>query len=157
MQGGKGRAWVTTDFADYTDSIEKDFEMGPFVGFTPFSNSRFGKPPRNPVRFRPLKTVQPQGGGGCAERGVLGGTPQRVRDGPNAADGLFSAAWAGEFGVAEAGDEMIVHHPDRLHEGVTDGGADKAESTLEEGPAHRLGLGRPRRYLGQRAPAIGTR
>jgi hypothetical protein len=61
--------------------------MDPFTGFTPLSNSRFSKLRRNPVRFRPLKTVQPQGGAGCAGYppkvgpGVLGGTPQRVRDG----------------------------------------------------------------------------
>jgi hypothetical protein len=47
---------------------------------------------RNSLSRRLLKKAQVQGGARCAERGVLGCTPQRARECANAADGPFSAA-----------------------------------------------------------------
>src|SRR3984957_428099 len=40
---------------------------------------------------------------------------------------------AGQFGVAEAVHRMVIDHAGGLHEGVADGGADKAEAALLEG------------------------
>ena len=47
--------------------------------------------------------------------------------------------------MAKAGDEVVVHHPGRLHEGVADRGTDETEAEPPELPAHRgrlCGLGR---------------
>ena len=64
---------------------------------------------------------------------------------------------AGDVGVAETGSEVIVRHPDCLHEGVGDGGTDEAEAALEEVAAHGLGLGGARRNVSRRVPVVGTR
>src|SRR5258708_105010 len=42
--------------------------------------------------------------------------------------------------VSETVDQVIVHHPDRLHVGVDDGRADEAEPALLEILAERVGL-----------------
>src|SRR5581483_7896926 len=50
-----------------------------------------------------------------------------------------------EFGVAEAGHDVVVDHARRLHEGVTDRRADEAEAAALQILAHRprfLRLGR---------------
>ena len=47
---------------------------------------------------------------------------------------------AGVHALVEAGHEVIVHHPDGLHERITDGWPDEAESMLFEGLAHRFGF-----------------
>src|SRR6478752_10531377 len=41
--------------------------------------------------------------------------------------------------VSEAGYQMVVHHPGRLHEGVAYGRADEAEALLRQGLAHAVG------------------
>src|SRR2546430_5533816 len=56
--------------------------------------------------------------------------------------------------VTEAGDEVVVHHPHSLHEGVTDGRPDKAEATLDERRAHRVRLTRPGGEIPQRASTV---
>src|SRR5205085_2203903 len=56
--------------------------------------------------------------------------------------------------VAEAGDEVVVHHPHRLHERVADGRSDEAESALDERLAHAVGLLGARRELAQRAARV---
>jgi hypothetical protein len=38
--------------------------------------------------------------------------------------------------MPEATHEMIVYHPDRLHERIADGGADKLKSTPAQVGAH---------------------
>ena len=35
---------------------------------------------------------------------------------------------------------MVIHHAGRLHEGVTDRGADEGKSSSLEVPAHRVGF-----------------
>src|SRR5207245_2077931 len=45
---------------------------------------------------------------------------------------------AAELGVPETGHEVVVHHPDRLHERVTDGRPDEPEAPLRESGAHRV-------------------
>src|SRR5437016_7620417 len=73
------------------------------------------------------------------------------------------AAWSSALGsrtealhlaVTEAGDEVVVHHPHSLHEGITDGRPDKAEATLDERRAHRVRLTRPGREIPQRASTV---
>src|SRR2546429_4948832 len=70
------------------------------------------------------------------------------------------AAWSSALGsltealhlaVTEAADEVVVHHPHSLHEGITDGRPDKAEATLDERRAHRVRLTRPGGEIPQRA------
>src|SRR5204863_2440573 len=56
--------------------------------------------------------------------------------------------------VTEAGDEVVVHHPHSLHEGITDGRPDKAEATLDERRAHRIRLTRPGGEIPQRASTV---
>src|SRR5437879_12551855 len=73
------------------------------------------------------------------------------------------AAWSSALGsltealhlaVTEAGDEVVVHHPHSLYEGITDGRPDKAEATLDERRAHRVRLTRPGREVPQRASTV---
>ena len=52
---------------------------------------------------------------------------------------------------------MIVHHPDRLHEGVADGGPDEAKAAVDEILAHGFRLGCAGRNILERAPAVGPR
>jgi len=49
---------------------------------------------------------------------------------------------------------MVVHHPGRLHERVTDGGADEPKAALLQIPAHRIRFGGGGRNLLHRAPAV---
>jgi hypothetical protein len=42
--------------------------------------------------------------------------------------------------VSETVDEMVVHHPDRLHVGVDDGRSDEAETALLQILAESVGL-----------------
>src|SRR5436853_7630346 len=65
--------------------------------------------------------------------------------------GLGSLTEALHLAVTEAGDEVVVHHPHSLHEGITDGRPDKAEATLDARRAHRVRLTRPGREIPQRA------
>jgi len=51
---------------------------------------------------------------------------------------------------------MVVHHPDGLHEGVANSGADETKAASAKVTAHGLGLGSPGRHLGYGAPAIGA-
>src|SRR5258706_8554061 len=46
-----------------------------------------------------------------------------------------------QLAVSETIDKVIVHHPDRLHVGVDDGGADEAESAFLQILAERVRLG----------------
>src|SRR2546430_10213421 len=67
---------------------------------------------------------------------------------------LGSRAEALHLAVTEAGDEVVVHHPHSLHEGITDGRPDKAEATLDERRAHRVRLTRPGGEIPQGAPTV---
>ena len=42
--------------------------------------------------------------------------------------------------MSEARDNMIIHHPDRLHVGIANRGTNELEPTLFEGSAHLIGL-----------------
>src|SRR5438034_2122262 len=68
--------------------------------------------------------------------------------------GLGSLTEALHLAVTEAGDEVVVHHPHSLHEGITDGRPDKAEATLDERRAHRIRLTRPGGEIPQRASTV---
>jgi len=59
--------------------------------------------------------------------------------------------------VAGAGDEVVVHHAGRLHEGVADRRADEFEAALEQVLAHRVALRRARRDFGHSAAPIHDR
>jgi len=56
--------------------------------------------------------------------------------------------------VAKAIHQVVVDHADRLHESVTDGGADEVEASALQVFAHGIGLGGTRRHLMQRAPGV---
>jgi hypothetical protein len=56
--------------------------------------------------------------------------------------------------MAKAGDEVVVHHPDRLHERVADGGTDEAEAAFFQVLAHRVRFGRGGGNLLHRAAAV---
>jgi hypothetical protein len=59
--------------------------------------------------------------------------------------------------VAEAIDRVVVDHPDGLHEGVADCGADEFEATAQEILAQRIGLGGATRNVPESAPAVSLR
>src|SRR5690242_6939424 len=67
---------------------------------------------------------------GCVGSGLSGGDPQRQ-------------GWSEplNLGIAEAVDQMVVDHADRLHVGVDDRRSDKAEAALLQVLAERVGLG----------------
>src|SRR2546425_8206242 len=54
--------------------------------------------------------------------------------------GRGSPTEALHLAVTEAGDEVVVHHADGLHEGVADGRSHEAEVSLGECRAHRVRL-----------------
>src|ERR1700682_1277603 len=60
-------------------------------------------------------------------------------------------------GVAEAGGQVIVHEPDRLHEGITDRGPDEGEAALLEIAREGLGERRLGRHLAWRAAPVVER
>src|SRR5690348_5604252 len=66
--------------------------------------------------------------------------------------GRGSPTEALHLAVAEAGDEMVVHHAHGLHEGVTDGRPHEAEAPLRERRAHRVRLAGAGGEIAQRAP-----
>ena len=55
---------------------------------------------------------------------------------------MIQVSWDGTRFVPEAGHQMVIDHTDGLHEGVDDGGADKAEAVLFERFEEGLGNGR---------------
>src|SRR5512136_1813738 len=59
--------------------------------------------------------------------------------------------------MSKAAHDVVVDHPDCLHEGVTDSGADEPEAAADEILAHRLSLERTGRNLLRRAPVVGPR
>ena len=59
--------------------------------------------------------------------------------------------------VPEAGDQMIVHHPGRLHERIAYRGADKTEAGLLQRLAHGVGDLCRRRHLRAVGPAVADR
>ena len=56
--------------------------------------------------------------------------------------------------MAGAPQFMIVDHADSLHEGVADGGADKIEAALFQGPGHGIRLGGRGRSLSHALPVV---
>src|SRR5690348_8312690 len=56
--------------------------------------------------------------------------------------------------MTEARHEVIVHHPDRLHERIADGGPDEAKPALGEGFAHCVRLSAAGWQVSQGAPTI---
>lgn len=56
--------------------------------------------------------------------------------------------------IAEAADEVVVDHSDRLHEGVADGRPNEAEPSTFEVHAHRVGFRRVRRDLFHMGPRV---
>src|SRR5712691_7002165 len=67
--------------------------------------------------------------------------------------GRGSPTEALHLAVTEAGDEVVVHHADGLHEGVADGRSHEAEVSLGECRAHRVRLPGAGGEIAQRAPA----
>src|ERR1700733_13648011 len=59
--------------------------------------------------------------------------------------------------VSEAGNQMVVHHPGRLHEGIAYGRADEAEAAFGQRLAHLIRKRRRRRHLFAFLPAINQR
>src|SRR5438128_763376 len=64
---------------------------------------------------------------------------------------------SGDLGVPEAIDGVVVDHPCGLHEGVTDGGADKLEAAAPQVPAHGVGFRCVGGDLAEGAPRIHPR
>src|SRR5437868_4143011 len=56
--------------------------------------------------------------------------------------------------ISETVDEVVVHHADRLHVGIHDGGTDEAESPALEILAEYVGFARGRRNLPHRLAPI---
>src|SRR5487761_2679353 len=59
--------------------------------------------------------------------------------------------------VSEASDQVIVHHPGCLHEGITYRRADEAEAPLLQAPAHPVGNVRRCRHVARFPPAVDDR
>src|SRR6267142_4588974 len=68
--------------------------------------------------------------------------------------GIGSLTAVLQLAVAEAGDEVVIHHAHRLHEGIADGRPDEAEATRRQGVAHRVGFTGARREVAERAAVI---
>src|SRR5207244_1933306 len=64
-------------------------------------------------------------------------------------EGLARGGETPQLGVSETGDEVVVHHPHRLHERVANRRSHEAEATLPELRTHAVGLPRPRGNLPQ--------
>src|ERR1700733_9856025 len=56
--------------------------------------------------------------------------------------------------VSEAGNQVVIHHPGRLHEGIAYGRADKAEAPFGQRLAHLIRQGGGGRHLLALLPAI---
>src|SRR2546430_868502 len=56
--------------------------------------------------------------------------------------------------MAEAGDEVVIHHAHRLHERVADGRSHEAEAPLEESGAHGVRFPGARRKVAQGASTV---
>src|SRR5262249_57574514 len=69
------------------------------------------------------------------------------RDGPRSLAGA-------QLAMAVAGDDVVVHHPYRLHEGIDDRRTNEPESLFDQRLAHRLGLFRLGGDLAQRLPRV---
>src|SRR4029077_9398872 len=65
-----------------------------------------------------------------------------------------AAGGAPQLAMTKACHEVIVHHADRLHERVTDGGSDEAKPALHERFAHRVRLPAAGGEVTERAAAI---
>src|SRR3989304_9958866 len=59
--------------------------------------------------------------------------------------------------MSEAICRMIIHHPDRLHVGITDGGTGKFEAAPCQLLAHRVRFSGFSRYFGKVTPGIPFR
>jgi hypothetical protein len=59
--------------------------------------------------------------------------------------------------MAEAGDDVVVHHSNGLHEGVANCGSHKIEAAFFQGFAHGVGLGAARGKTIDRLPGIYAR
>src|SRR5205823_12259357 len=64
-------------------------------------------------------------------------------------DALARGRETAQLAVSETGDDVVVHHPDRLHERVANRRSHETEATLAERRAHAVGLSRPRGNLPQ--------
>src|SRR6185437_9004441 len=84
-----------------------------------------------------------------------GGCPcRRVSDGWRAQRPWRSTRPASCGPVPKAPDQMIIDHPGRLQQRVTDGAADEAEAALPECLAHAIGELGAGRHLARSTPAI---
>src|SRR5579875_2721079 len=67
----------------------------------------------------------------------------------------FSDRWLrSEMRMSKAVDDVIVHHPDRLHEGVADRRADEPAPVSLQIGAQSMRFRRGSRYVGERAPGV---
>src|SRR5579862_6050377 len=59
------------------------------------------------------------------------------------------------FVMTETGDDVVVHHANRLHEGIADGRADEAEPTALQIAAHDISFACSGRHVAHRpAPVL---
>ena len=56
--------------------------------------------------------------------------------------------------MPETANDVIIYHPDSLHEGIADAGSNEVEPPPRQVFAHRVGQCTSRRQLGQRSPRI---
>src|SRR6267378_8119152 len=77
-----------------------------------------------------------------------------VRPGPSSATSIHPWSRASYLAVAEATDDVVIHHVDRLHVRVADRRSDERKSSLPQVGAHRVRLLRPRGNLPQAPPTI---
>src|SRR5581483_4634099 len=88
---------------------------------------------------------------GRSARRATSGWPSGVRAGRG------KPGFPRELSVAEAADDVVVDHADRLHERIADRRADEAEAAALEVAAHRLRVVRFRGDLGERLPPVHAR
>src|SRR5690242_14510884 len=105
---------------------------------------------------RPRWPGSPAGGapGGRQPR-VDGRTERRARK--QTGDRRWRSLPAGralQLAMTKARHEVIVHHADRLHEGIADGGSDESKPALHEAFAHRVRLPAAGGEVAQGAAAI---
>src|SRR5687768_17600940 len=120
------------------------------LGPTPTHRDRLRLPrsrtPGQPNLIRPSKQSRPR-------------DPNRSRppDFHHGARSGASSAPVSHLMVSKAGDEVIVHHPRRLHVRVTDRRADEREAAAHEVLAERVRFRAPWRDLSDACPGVSLR
>src|SRR6185369_10006101 len=128
--------------------------VDPSARRTPISRVRSATPPATRAYSPTMKSIPPARS--TTERASWITTSAPRVDRPRL---RVDGARVGDLGrahlpISKAVDQVIVHHPHRLHVGVNDGGAHEAESALLQVLAERIGFGRAGGNLLRGFPAV---